>query len=750
MKNLWKFLVRTVQRGQEMEKRARKSKALCYKAFEFEPVAPRIGRTSRKADVQKAISLYEKAIEVDSRNVSAYHDLARIHALELNNLEKAEYYCRKGYGVTDIPPEIWTPGIGVDDVRAEVADDFNHLMMTIRLKQGKPREAQEYLNKMKSFFDAYSKGKYFTAKEEFWKLGRPHYSEREWEEAYASYREPISEMELIRAETITEVERTLLTRRNITAFERLVICCMHTGRFSEAAEYAERGKARNLINLLTWQDLRPRNAPEADYLPEAKPLSFADMQQLARDLSALPPLAPPSQGGETTCIVQLWVTEVGTYAFLITGTETTLSEANVISIPAFTSDRLGELLIKWEGEGEARVPVDGWLMRYYDYRAKQDDDYLANRKGPSPITLQAKQAWHDCLDETLGTWYRELFAPVHQRLKELGVGRLVLVPTRGLSLLPLHAMYYPVAVERAARPFTRPGCSDEPGEQTSRSLSDERRYLLDDFEITYAPSCAILQRCVARDAEGRVKERLTAVANPGKNLPDQNLAFSDWEVAEIEGMFPDAHRRVLWHEQADWDAVLAEMPNGNFLHFSCHGTFNLNNPLASALLLAGEKPLTLGEIFEHFDASQAHLVSLSACETGITATRNAILYDVTDEYVGLPAGFLFARANAVVASLWAVSDFSTALLMTRLYENILQRGMGRAAGLREAQCWLRGLSKEEAVQLLQAKELELRAAGRDMMATELAKEREVIQSFGEPNPFAHPYWWGAFQCVGAF
>lgn len=148
-----------------MNERARKSKEICDEAFEFEPVAARM--SGGQADIQKAISLYEKAIEIDSRNVDAYHCLARIYALELNDLEKAEYYCQKGYEVTDIPPEIKTPAIGVDDVRAEAADEFNDLMVIIRLKQGRSREVQEYLNKMKAFFDRYSKGHYHTALQTF-------------------------------------------------------------------------------------------------------------------------------------------------------------------------------------------------------------------------------------------------------------------------------------------------------------------------------------------------------------------------------------------------------------------------------------------------------------------------------------------------------------------------------------------------------------------------------------------------------
>ncbi len=60
------------------------------------------------------------------------------------------------------------------------------------------------------------------------------------------------------------------------------------------------------------------------------------------------------------------------------------------------------------------------------------------------------------------------------------------------------------------------------------------------------------------------------------------------------------------------------------VHFACHGIFDLESPLRSALVLAGvdlnelelERCLTLGEIFG-LNLSQCRLVTLSACETGL-------------------------------------------------------------------------------------------------------------------------------------
>ena len=108
--------------------------------------------------------------------------------------------------------------------------------------------------------------------------------------------------------------------------------------------------------------------------------------------------------------------------------------------------------------------------------------------------------------------------------------------------------------------------------------------------------------------------------------------------------------------------------------------FNFDNPLLSPLVLADslepqtsppppdqnqpdekqryhhrdgrkaipEKCLTLREIFAELKLPQCSLVTLSACETGLTNSTA-----MTDEYIGLPSGFLYAGSMNVVSSLWA-------------------------------------------------------------------------------------------------
>jgi CHAT domain-containing protein len=42
----------------------------------------------------------------------------------------------------------------------------------------------------------------------------------------------------------------------------------------------------------------------------------------------------------------------------------------------------------------------------------------------------------------------------------------------------------------------------------------------------------------------------------------------------------------------------------------------------------------------------------------------------SDEYIGLPSGFILAGAANVVSTLWAVNDLSTALFMIHFYQRV--------------------------------------------------------------------------------
>jgi CHAT domain-containing protein len=71
-------------------------------------------------------------------------------------------------------------------------------------------------------------------------------------------------------------------------------------------------------------------------------------------------------------------------------------------------------------------------------------------------------------------------------------------------------------------------------------------------------------------------------------------------------------------------------------------------------------------------------VTLSACDTGVGEVRNG------EGVYGLRRSFFLAGAEALVMSLWPISDYVTREMMTGYYTG-LKNGLGRGDALRQAQ-----------------------------------------------------------------
>ncbi|HAI75993.1 MAG TPA: hypothetical protein DCM08_07055 [Microscillaceae bacterium] len=178
--------------------------------------------------------------------------------------------------------------------------------------------------------------------------------------------------------------------------------------------------------------------------------------------------------------------------------------------------------------------------------------------------------------------------------------------------------------------------------------------------------------------------------------------------------------KVLTGDNAN-EMVLNRIQNPSILHIATHGFFLANLPpvnkneqirnqviklvqnplLRSGLLLAGAEQalrgmplpanndgiLTAQEALQ-LGLAQTELVVLSACETGLGEV-------LTGEGVyGLQRAFLQAGADAVLMSLWKVSDEATTLLMTSFYEYLLVQRLPKSEALFQAQQTVRQKFKE--------------------------------------------------------
>ena len=355
----------------------------------------------------------------------------------------------------------------------------------------------------------------------------------------------------------------------------------------------------------------------------------------------------------------------------------------------------------WHSSQQDLDALINWTNEYLiDYYNPQDEN---------------KIQWQNQLEERLKKLAEILHIEKILDLVAEQCKRLILIPHRYLHLFPLHAL--PV----------------------------KKSYLIDLFPkgVGYAPSCQILQQVQLRQRPNF--QSLFAIQNPTEDLYlgyEKDLGA----VAAIKKQFTDVS--ILKQEKANKSAILLginenihnvtlneKLLKANCAFFFCHGYFNSASPQDSGLQLA-DGNLTLADIITHFKLQNCRLVTLSACETGLTDFTST-----SDEYIGLSSGFLLAGSTNVVSSLWTVSARATALLMIKFYEE-LQQQSNIVLALNTAQCWLRDTTVKGFQDWLINSSLSL--VCKIYLNEYFANNYENAST----KPFASPFYWAAFCNIG--
>lgn len=619
-------------------------------------------------------------------------------------------------------------------------------------------------------------------------LGNLLFAEGRWTEAHAAYDVALQAAEILYQTSFMEAGRDVEIGENTTLYIHDAFCLAHMGRISEGIERLEAGKTRTLserlgrdavqlqktsredqaeyerlikqLKQLEAQQRMSTLASDREVLSGQIYLKTADKVKLTRqeldalierirqevpdffptplDFTAIPALLPDTQ----TALVFLCVTERGSVTFVVRQD----AEPQVVWAERFTLADMHRLLLEtspqvqswlersqardenpkaWQtalseitaSQGQHRV---GWQVAYQLLQATPQDD--AARES-------ARLAWLAAIERVLAEVGLRLIMPLYAELQRYDLTRLILVPQGSLFLLPLHAV-----------PIDQNGAC-----------------LLDRYEVSFAPSASVFQRCRERAVDART-QGLFAVANPTLDLD-----YSEGEIRAIESLFGE-HKTILWHENATKKETLAQARGHGYTHFSCHGQYDWDTPSRSVLLLAGslvkdeagrttidyEHALTLTEVEAKLNLAKTRLVALSACETGLSEA----LGPRAEEYVGLPAGFLLAGAPAVVASLWTVNDLSTALLIRHFYLCHLhgdpdrpdEGSLSLASALCRAQQWLRDVTAGKLAAHFEAESLK-------PTYLSYAYALDLLMHFDQKydpdsRPFCHPVFWAPFTISG--
>lgn len=226
------------------------------------------------------------------------------------------------------------------------------------------------------------------------------------------------------------------------------------------------------------------------------------------------------------------------------------------------------------------------------------------------------------------------------------------------------------------------------------------------------------------------------------------------EVEAIGEVFQAAGQKqeLLLGSQATLDGIMrlaesGELADFRYIHLATHGIADATRPLQSRIILSQveSQETTGGDALAASDLSyeltaesvmhawklKADLVVLSACQSGLGRLVEG------EGYLGFTQALLVAGGRNLVLSLWNVDDTATALLMARLYENLLGQRNGltspltAADALHEAKDWLRHLKRDELPSVLSRYDL----SGRHVPSGD--------------RPFADPEFWAAFILVGA-
>lgn len=254
----------------------------------------------------------------------------------------------------------------------------------------------------------------------------------------------------------------------------------------------------------------------------------------------------------------------------------------------------------------------------------------------------------------------EPWAPPMRRLR-----RLLITPAESAGLLSgIHRLLIAPHAELHYLPFV-----------ALMSPGPAAHYLVERYEVGYVPSAAVwieLQTRVAPRDSSVLAIAPFPVALPG----------SREETRAIGRMF-GPRAQTMTGAAATRQAFLREAPGRSIIHLATYGILNRRNPAFSFVAFAGEGDdarLTAADVMGL--SLRAHLVVLSACETGLGSGASADV-PAGDEWVGLVRAFLIAGADNVMASLWPIEDRSTSRIVPLLYAGL--RGGDVVTALASAQ-----------------------------------------------------------------
>lgn len=155
------------------------------------------------------------------------------------------------------------------------------------------------------------------------------------------------------------------------------------------------------------------------------------------------------------------------------------------------------------------------------------------------------------------------------------------------------------------------------------------------------------------------------------------LPFAGLEVERIAAEIPQTTQLV--DQDFSREATVPQMDDYTIVHLATHAEFVPGSPEDSFILFGNGDRVTLRDMAS-WTLRNVDLVVLSACKTAVGAELGN-----GEEILGFGYQIQRTGAREAIASLWAVDDGGTQVLMNAFYTALEQPNITKAEALRQAQ-----------------------------------------------------------------
>lgn len=432
-------------------------------------------------------------------------------------------------------------------------------------------------------------------------------------------------------------------------YHSLIDLSLAAGRPFDALQYAERAKARVLLDVLAHGPERVETEMTAAERAEERALladlATADAQlqkATANNRAALEARREDARRKQTVFMTKLYASHPGLR--VLRGAAPALDAAELAALVAAPSDALVQyvtaddqtwLFVVTRTAGGAakvdpfRIPVSREAL---ERRAKDLRDTIARR---DPAFRRHARSLYDLL-----------LAPAARSLA--GKTRVRIVPDGPLWDVPFHTLTSPAG-----------------------------RYWIEDATLSWAPSFTALRDLRAHPAS--TSPRLLAMGDPIREGMER-VQETGRQVQLVAAAYGRENATTFTGAEATESRFRSEAQSAGILHLATHGILDPESPLYSRLVFSGSK----GDDDGYLEAWElmrlklnARLAVLSACETarGEAAQGEGI--------IGLNWAMFVAGVPSTVVSQWKVEAASSTNLLVAFYRH-MKRQPSFAVALRSA------------------------------------------------------------------